>query len=94
MLGGGNLLWVGGVFGLLLVVIFFMRKASKGQGRAEGLQEARTEHNEAVNEQNKVVAEENKAIVEEVGKTNEVHDRLQSDPVFAERVRDRFTRPD
>ncbi len=94
MLGGSNLLWVGGVFGLLLVIVFFLRKASKGQGRAEGLQEARAEHNEITNEQNEVVAAENKAIVEEVEKTNEVHDRLQSDPAYAQRVRDRFTRPD
>lgn len=84
----------GGLLLALLVTIFFMRKSAEKKGHAEGVGVAREERNVAVNKQNDVVAAENAAIVQEVEKTNEVHDRLKSDPAFAERVRDRFTRPD
>lgn len=90
----GNLPLVGGLFAVLLLVVFFLRSASKKQGRAEGLDEARQEHNAAVNKQNEVVAAENAAIVKEVEQTNEVRDRIDSDPEYAQRVQDRFTRPD
>ena len=39
-------------------------------------------------------ARENQEIVQEVEKTHEVHDRLDADPAYRDRVRDRFTRPD
>lgn len=82
---------------LLLAVLGWVKsskKAGLAEGKAEATVAAATAHNEAVNQQNVAVAEENKAIVKEVEATNEVHDRLNADPAFAERVRSRFTRPD
>jgi hypothetical protein len=94
MTGLGNLPLLGGLFAALLVVVFFLRNASKKQGKAEGLDQARQEHNAEVNKANEVVVAENAAIVKEVEKTHEVRDRIDADPAYAQRVQDRFTRPD
>ena len=83
----------GGLLAALLVAIFLMRKSAEKKGHAEGVGQAREEHNQAVNEQNEVVAAENAAIVKEVEQTNEVRDRIDADPEYAQRVQDRFTRP-
>jgi hypothetical protein len=94
MLGGqlGQLGMAGGGLLLLLILVFFLRKSAKAQGKAEGVQEANEVHVETVNKQNEIVAEQNAEIVKNVEEVHEIHDRLDSDPAYRDRVRDRFTR--
>lgn len=97
MTGGvTQLLTAGGLIGGLLLLVFllikFGNKTSRDQGRAEGISEASDRYNAERTAHNEKVAEENRQIVEEVGKTNETHDRLERDPDYRDRVRDRFTR--
>lgn len=82
----------GGLFGALLLAVFFLVRSSKSKGRAEGKLEAAKQTIEIENNRNKITTEANAEIVKQVEQTNEVHDNLKSDPVFAERVRERFTR--
>jgi len=91
----------GGLLGALLLAVLLLVKVSKGRGRAEGklestkdLIEVQNRANEVVNKQNEVAAEHNAEVVKKVEETHEIHDRLNTDPEFAKRVRDRFTRPD
>ena len=84
----------GGLLLVLLLSVFLIAKISKSRGVAKGTVEAHEEQDALVNEQNEIVSRENEAVVKEVEKTHEIHDRLNTDPEFADRVRDRFTRDD
>ncbi len=83
------------VGGLLAVVVafFFVKKSAKGQGVAEGRLEGQQEVIRVTDEVNQKTAEQNAATVASLEQTHEIHDRLERDPDYAERVRDRFTRP-
>lgn len=81
--------------GLLLLVWFLIKrqnKISREQGQAEGTIKTADKYNEAQNKENEKISRENAEVVKEVEKTHETHDRLDSDPEYRKRVRDRFTR--
>lgn len=96
MSGLNGLLAAGGLFAGLLLLVFllakFSSKKSRQLGKAEGVTETASKYNDAMNVENEKIAEANRQIVEEVEETHETHDRLERDPTYRKRVRDRFTR--
>lgn len=89
-------LLLSGLGGLLLLVagaFFFVKKSAVKQGQAQGQLQGQKEIIEVVNQANAATAEHNAQVVQQVEQVNEIHDRLNSDPDYAKRVRDRFTRP-
>ena len=87
---------IAGLMGLVVLVlgIFGIKKSAEAEGKAEGELIATQKHDEVVNEANEATIAQNAALVEKLEEVHEIHDRLESDPAYRERVRDRFTRPD
>lgn len=85
-----------GLAALVAVVIGFfgIKKQAKATGVSEGRIEQKNADDVVINKQNADVAQKNEQIVDTVEKVNETHDRLESDPAYAQRVRKRFTRPE
>jgi len=85
-------LLAGGLLGGLLLAVFFLMRVSKSKGRTEGKLEATQQIIEIENKRNEIISEANAEVIKQVEQTNETHDKLKSDPAFAERVRSRFSR--
>jgi len=78
-----------GAGALIVGLITWLVSKSRKQGRAEILGEATAQAQKKVDE---VVLADAERQVKQVEEVNEIHDRLQSDPAYAQRVRDRFSR--
>jgi len=92
--GGGSLLAAGGLLLALLAAVFFMRRSATSQGRAEGRLEGQKVIVEQTNKENAATQQRNEEVLAQVEEVHEIHDRLDADPAYRQRVRDRFTRPD
>ena len=94
-LGPSALGWLGGgLAALVALVLGFLgvKSSAKKQGVAEGKLEEKSVTDAAINKQNQVVAEANAATVAQGEEVNEIHDRLDADPAYRDRVRARFSR--
>ena len=84
-----TLLAIGGTIAALVAIVFLALKSATKSGRKEGEAVAKAEIQE---ELRKVEVAHEAVKKEELNDVAEIRDRLDSDPAYAERVRDRFTR--
>lgn len=78
----------------LAVAFFFVRGSAKKAGLEQGRKELQQELAKQANAANAITQAANEAVLQQVEQVHEIHDSLQRDADYAERVRNRFTRPD
>lgn len=89
-----HLLIAGGLLAALLVAVALLVHSRYKRDSVQTKMNAVVEENKALEEQNKTAQEQSATTAKQVEEVNEIHDRLESDPAYRQRVRDRFTRPD
>lgn len=86
----------GGLLAALLLIVLVAIKQGRKTGHAEGELKATRAADDKLdqlqNEHNVEVQKQNEAVVANLEEVHETHDRLNHDPEYAQRVRDRFTR--